>query len=388
MDLQSARANHGKLLGAALAFGSRPRKRAVSQRTAGKVDSLSKINDYLTISSAIPANKRSEDPPPHAVLESEREVATYLEERGVVESDAAVTKLSGGVSANVWLVVDRTRRLVVKQPLLRLNVSELWECTPQRARIEIDALRYVGALTPNSVPKIVNEDHQRCLFVMTAASEKHCVWREELLAGAIDPDIGAEIGTILATWHSRTADDRYIRIRFGDLTVFTALRLEPFHRTVARRCPDLLETIQSRVDELELDRRCLVHGDFSPKNILIGREESWILDMEVAHFGNPVFDVASLLHHLVLKSIHVPSRKNKLRQCGDHFLDAYRCEFGVPASIDESGLSAHVGCLVLARIHGLSPIPYLDVEGRRTAEALGRRLLLEAPRPIDAIWDT
>ena len=53
-------------------------------------------------------------------------------------------------------------------------------------------------------------------------------------------------------------------------------------------------------------RVCLVHGDYAPKNILLGRDGAWILDAEVAHVGNPVFDLAFFLAFPLLTAVQKP----------------------------------------------------------------------------------
>jgi Ser/Thr protein kinase RdoA (MazF antagonist) len=148
---------------------------------------------------------------------------------------------------------------------------------------------------------------------------------------------------------------------------------------MARR-PELAGLVAPYAERLLSDRWCLVHGDFSPKNVLVGDGRLWVIDLEVAHFGNGVFDVAFMLNHLLLKAIRSPADAGALRDCGVAFRNAV-------APRDERDLLGHVGCLMLARVHGKSPAEYLDEEGRAAAGALGESLLREPPPSVEAAWE-
>ena len=90
---------------------------------------------------------------------------------------------------------------------------------------------------------------------------------------------------------------------FDDLEAFEQLRLRPFHETVIERRPELADGIEPLLEELRTDRRCFVHGDYSLKNMLVGPDGNWVLDFEVAHHGNPVFDLGFFLSFVVLSAI-------------------------------------------------------------------------------------
>ncbi len=130
---------------------------------------------------------------------------------------------------------------------------------------------------------------------------------------------------------------------------------------------------------------CLVHGDFSPKNILTNGAREWALDWEVAHLGDPAFDLAFLLTHLITKALHRPECATALRSLGDTFLNAYRSTAARP--IDLPYLGALVAALVLARIDGTSPVGYLDEPARQRARRIATAALAAAQTTPEDIWE-
>jgi 5-methylthioribose kinase len=106
-------------------------------------------------------------------------------------------------------------------------------------------------------------------------------------------------------------------------------------------------------------RLCLVHGDFSPKNVLADGARVSVLDWEVAHYGDPVFDVAFLQAHLLLKAVHRPESSRAYRELADTFLRRYDAAVPDPLRRPDDYLAGQVGCLLLARVDGKSPAEYL-----------------------------
>ena len=330
---------------------------------------------------------------------TEATVADHLRVRGIIGSEPVkVAVLSGGVSSATFLVGEGAVRYVVKQPLPYLAVADEWPARLERAGVEAAALRLLERLTPGHLPRLVDYDPERFVLVMSAAPATWTEWRMALLAGTISVPAASTLGQVLGTWHAATSVDRVDgadlpafaarpsfadRAAFADLTVFAdltgfvELRGDPYHRTVAARRPDLAGPVSDCLADLLAQQRCLVHGDFSPKNVLVDGSSSglWVLDFEVAHAGNPVFDVAFLLHHLVMKSVHlggqVASAPDRLRACAESFVASYADAGGL--ATDEDQVVRHTGALLLARVHGKSPTAYLTPEQAAAVSALGAR---------------
>jgi thiamine kinase-like enzyme len=141
------------------------------------------------------------------------------------------------------------------------------------------------------------------------------------------------------------------RAELADLTFFRELRLDPYFEYLKPKYPEIADVISLLIDELENGKKAFVHGDFSPKNMLTGASQRLIvLDFEVAHWGNPVFDLAFCLAHFLLKGWHLKRKADALSLVAA-FFQGYRS--------DPGNLLPHLGLMLLARVDGKSPVEYL-----------------------------
>jgi tRNA A-37 threonylcarbamoyl transferase component Bud32 len=306
------------------------------------------------------------------------ELPDYLRGRGV---------LTGAypVDAGVFTVDSGGTHVVVKQALSQLKVATTWEADPGRVVVEAEALRVAGAIAPGSVPAVYDLDTERHLLVMERAPAEFRNWKDDLLAGHVDTGVAARLGSLLAAWHAATTGRPGLVERFGDKTGFVELRVEPFYRSVTRKYPALRSRLNALSDRLLQRQVCLVHGDFSPKNVLTDGNREWVLDWEVAHLGDPVFDLAFLLTHLLTKALHRTGSARDYRAAGEAFLHGY-CD-SAPGPIDMPYLAAHIAALLLARVDGTSPVDYLDEPARRRARNVATAALRRRAITPDDIWE-
>jgi aminoglycoside phosphotransferase (APT) family kinase protein len=277
-----------------------------------------------------------------------------------------VTELSGGVSANVFLAEAQGRRVVVKRALERFKVADEWIVPRERVLAEAQALRLMAGLAPGSVPDVLAVDESTFTLVVEAAPKDWRPWKTLLLEGVADTAVAAWLGALLAVLHSADGE-------IGSAVSFEAQRVDPYLRTIQRRHPALANEIGAYIDRLLATRECVVHGDYSPKNVLVGDDGLWVIDWEVVHRGDPAFDLAFMLNHLSLKSIHRPAAHAGYEACAEAFLDAYGRE------VDMQYLFGLVGCLMLARVDGKSPAEYLTEPQRERARSYGIALLSDPP---------
>ncbi|PAK26252.1 hypothetical protein CJD44_11615 [Streptomyces sp. alain-838] len=313
----------------------------------------------------------------------------HLVRRGLASPDSALSirPLTGGVSNDVFSVTGSGIDVVVKRALGRLRVAQPWTADTARLDTEGRALRLAGRLTPASVPK-VHDLHDEYL-VIERAPHTWRTWRDDLLAGAVNLSVAERLGRVLGAWQRTTARDAGLVTGFTDLTVFTQLRVDPFHRTIRERHPDLAEPIDETIDVMAEAHTCLVHGDYTPKNILADPAGArlWVIDWEVAHVGDPAFDPAWTIGHLLLKTVHQPHYGASYAQAAQAFLRALLTETHTAVPLDQAQLVRQTGCLVLARVDGKSPATYLDAEGRERARMLGRDLLQRPPALVTDAWE-
>jgi 5-methylthioribose kinase len=316
--------------------------------------------------------------------------AAYLAGKGVVQNagELNVRELGGGVS-NLVLRIDFNRERhsgwVIKQSLGKLRVRDDWRSDRSRVFREAEAIRLLRpVLGAQAVPELILLDRENFLYVMTAAPEGARVWKDDLLAGQVDLETATMVGNLLATLIRATSADRSLCEPFADRTVFDQLRLDPYYRTTAARHPALRGEFSSLIADCLQVQSALVHGDFSPKNILLHAGGVLLIDFEVVHWGDPAFDAGFLINHLMLKALYRP-------QYASRYLDAVRAFWKpvqpAPGASDpgfERRTVRHLGALMLARIDGKSPVEYLQDEATRDqARALARQLLRERPARLE-----
>jgi hypothetical protein len=313
-------------------------------------------------------------------------VAGYLRGRRVIDSVPVTARaLTGGVSSEVLAVTGDGVDLVVKQALSLLRVEQEWHADPRRILTEAASLRLAATIRPDDVPIVLDVDDSAMTLTITRANRSLRNWKDDLLAGVIDRRTGGRLAAALAAWHTATANQPPLREEFGTAG-FVELRIDPFHRTIRDRHPALATRIDEFADRLLIDRLCLVHGDFSPKNVLADGNQICVLDWEVAHYGDPVFDLAFLQAHLVLKAVHRPADAAAYRSLAIGFLDDYAALVEPALHRPDEYLAGQVACLLLARVDGKSPAGYLTPPERGRVRGLAVHALTRRPG-IARLWD-
>jgi 5-methylthioribose kinase len=294
--------------------------------------------------------------------------------------------LTGGVSSGIYRVDLRSGSYCVKQALPKLKVAKDWHVPVERVFSEIAYLQVVGDIVPRHVPRVLGHDEATKSFVMPFLGPEYRNWKTELLAGRIAPEVAPAMGDVLGRIHAATADDQALAERFATDANFHALRLEPYLAETAREHPALAGTLLALVERTAATRRVLVHGDVSPKNILLGPQGPVLLDAECAWFGDPAFDVAFCLNHFLLKSAHLPSRTAELLAGYRAFVAAYfpHVQWEAAAALEQRVATLLPG-LTLARVDGKSPVEYLGEPQRQAVRAVAIALLQEPPSSLEAI---
>ena len=292
--------------------------------------------------------------------------------------------LAGGVSSDILLAEVAGRRFCLKRALPRLKVAALWEAPVERNAAEAAWLRTVGGWLPDNVPRLLGEDPAEGMFAMEyLPPQDYPVWKNQLRDGEIDEDFAAEVGSRLAVIHCRSARRTDLAAQFANDTTFEPIRIEPYLRATAARHPALADRLEQLAATTLATRQALVHGDISPKNILRGPAGPVFLDAECAWYGDPAFDLAFCLNHLLLKGSWQPQWKARYLACFGRLSQSYLAAVDwEPADAFEARCAALLPGLWLARIDGKSPVEYLTDEPRRQAvrAAAGRFLAQPARR--------
>jgi len=296
----------------------------------------------------------------------------------------AATALTGGVSSDIWKVELDGGPVCVKRALPRLRVAQLWEAPVERNRYEWRWMQVAARIAPGSAPRVLAHDEAGVFAMEFLDGARHPLWKNELRAGRADARFAARVGETLARIHAATAGDAAIADAFATDAGFRAIRLEPYLLATAQRHPDLAARLGALAERTAATRAALVHGDVSPKNILVGKDGPIFLDAECAWYGDPAFDLAFCLNHLLLKCLWVPAATPKFLACFDALAAAY---LAVHASADvEARAATLLPGLLLARVDGKSPVEYLIEEAQKARVREVARALLLAPRDsLDAV---
>jgi aminoglycoside phosphotransferase (APT) family kinase protein len=300
-------------------------------------------------------------------------------------------RLTGGVSSDIWLVSAGSESFCVKRALPQLRVAADWRAPVQRNKFESAWFRTVGAFMPESVPRILYEEQDQAMFAMEyLPPERYENWKQMLALGIVCPETAADIGTRLGRIHSVTSQSRTLPQQFATDAIFHAIRIEPYLLTTAFAHPEIAGKLNALAERTQRTRLALVHGDVSPKNILIGSGVPVFIDAECAWFGDPAFDLCFCLNHMLLKCIMVPASTGEFLKAFQLMSRSYLNEvrWEDPQDFEERAASLLPG-LLLARVDGKSPVEYVKADRQRSlVRQTARKLLLkDSPKQLSFIAD-
>ncbi|HMF20465.1 MAG TPA: aminoglycoside phosphotransferase family protein [Gemmataceae bacterium] len=295
------------------------------------------------------------------------DLLALLEQRGLIRGQGArCSPLGGGVSSDIWLVKDGANKFVVKRALPKLRVSQDWYADVSRNRHEQDYVDYVAEFLPDAVPHIMYRAPEHGFFTMEYLGPEYENWKTMLLGGQAMIEHATQAARILATIHRQSWNDADCRVRFATTPQFYQLRVEPYLLSTALKHPHLRNIFQQEADRLAATSLCLVHGDFSPKNILIGPDRMVLLDCEVAWFGDPAFDVAFLLNHFFLKALLFHKNPQLFLAMAETAHKTYFSELDAERRSNLEERVVHLLLmLLLARVDGKSPVQYLTNQEKK-----------------------
>ncbi len=289
------------------------------------------------------------------------DLIVQLRSAGLIGSDdVRLSPLTGGVSSDIWLVESAVGRCVVKSALARLRVRDEWFADVSRNGVEQAYLSYAAGVVPGAVPRVLAAEPASGWFAMEYLGDGFSNWKQSLLQGDASLLPAQRAGDVLGRLHRASWGDPVARAQFATLGNFHALRIEPYLLTTARRVPAATAFLTTEAERLAGTSLALVHGDYSPKNLLVSADRVVVLDAEVAWFGDPAFDLAFILNHLLLKSLLHHRQPEPLLELVPTFWSAYGAALGANADAElERRFVRLLLCLMLARVHGKSPVEYL-----------------------------
>jgi 5-methylthioribose kinase len=240
---------------------------------------------------------------------------------------------------------DRATSVIIKQalPYVRL-VGESWPLSPERARIESDALALQAQLSPGLVPQLYHYDPALYLTVMEDLRDAQ-IMRKGLIAGQRYPNFAEHIAEFLAQTLFKTSDlyldsaaKKQAVIRFTNpelckLTedvIFTEPYLadapnnrhnpliDPARIAALRANQELLREVRWLKWAFMTRAEAMIHGDLHTGSIMVTPKRAWVIDPEFAFYGPIGFDVGAVLGNLVIAYAAQPGHNPDVQQHADY----------------------------------------------------------------------
>ena len=179
-------------------------------------------------------------------------------------------RLTGGVSSDIWRIdlPDRPdlREARAGEAARRRRLARAGRAQSLRSRLDAARQRR----RPRQPPRPCSARTKPAARWRWSSSPPadHPLWKTQLRDGHADPAFAAQVATSLARIHAATAADPTTAAQFPTDRIFFDIRLEPYLLATARAHPDLAPQLEALVATTQDNKRALVHGDVSPKNIL------------------------------------------------------------------------------------------------------------------------
>jgi len=311
------------------------------------------------------------------------EFARALRELGLADEGETLSgePLAGGVSSDIWCVHTARGPLCAKRALPQLRVAALWLAPIVRNRYEARWMQVANHAVPGSAPSLLGQHAELGVLVMSyLAPADHALWKQQLRDGVARRDTAHAVGATLGRIHAHSAARPGLAAEFDSDAIFFDIRLEPYLLATAATHPVLADALRALVRQTQSHACALVHGDVSPKNILIGPGGPVLLDAECAWWGDPAFDLAFVLNHLLLKCLWTAAAREDFLQCFAALAESYleRVDWE-PREALERRAAALLPGLLLARVDGKSPVEYITDEEQRNVVRRGAGDLLHDP---------
>ncbi len=326
---------------------------------------------------------------------TQEQIASFLVRSKLADPGEAITctPLTGGVSSDIWRVDTRSGAFCLKRALPTLRVAAEWHAPVSRNAYEWAWLKFAAEQVPDNVPTPLAHDPVAGMFAMPYLDAQHFpLWKQQLLDGKVQASAARQVGAVLVKIHAASAGSPQVAARFATDVNFQALRLDPYLVSMSTRHPDLADRLLALVAQTRSHPLALVHGDVSPKNILLGPHGPVFLDAECAWYGDPAFDIAFCLNHLLLKCLVHRDLSHQYLASFEAFCEGYfPGAHWEPRQALALRAAALLPGLLLARVDGKSPVEYLvgdlakQAFVRKTARAMLQQSLPE-PGSVASAW--
>ena len=296
--------------------------------------------------------------------------------------------LTGGVSSDIWCIETEKGFVCAKRALSKLRVAADWHAPVERNLFEARWLQVARQASIGCAPELLGQHPELGVLVMQYLNPAHYrLWKQELHAGNADAQTAHAMGQVLSKIHSYAARNSELANEFLTDKIFFEIRLAPYLLATAERHPKLAHALETLVFQTQSHAKTLVHGDVSPKNILLGPQGPVLLDAECATWSDPAFDLAFCLNHLLLKCLWTPSSSSDFLHCFGVLTNSYlkSVDWELASALEARAARLLPG-LLLARVDGKSPVEYVTEEHQRdNIRRVATALLIKPPSYLQEI---
>lgn len=300
---------------------------------------------------------------------------------------SSIEPLTGGISSEIALLSVGDKKICVKFALEKLNVAQDWRAQTKRNHAEYQWLLFASTVVNGVSPALYGCSDVLFGFAMDFIEGPDVYqWKDALLKGKRNSGEAGKVGEVLGKIHQASAVSKEVNEKFQNQEDFYSLRLDPYLNYTKTQHPKLADELSQLISMLNSNCRVLLHGDVSPKNILFKQGKPILLDAECATMGDPSFDVAFCLNHLVLKAIHLRLRRKALLKSINEFWAAYQThvKWEIVANL-EKRICKLLPALMLARVDGKSPVEYLNENEQKFVRVNAASLLKDQTSTLDAL---
>ena len=273
-------------------------------------------------------------------------------------------KLTGGVSSEVYHVRTNKNNYCIKRSLKRLLVKKKWIANTNRIKFEYLWLKHCQNILKRNIPNTYEFNDKKKYIVMEyLKTSQYKTLKQLYFKRIININTIKLISKHLYKIHSNSSNYKTKKTFEGNYKNFYDLRLDPYFNEVGRVYPKYKEYIKKINENYIKNSSTLVHGDFSPKNILVDKNKIIYLDAECCNFGDPVFDLVFFTNHLLIKSIYFKDKSQEFIKLYVSFYKEYLSNLSTKnfnSYIDR--IIKMTPIMLLSRIDGKSPVEYIIKE--------------------------
>jgi 5-methylthioribose kinase len=319
-----------------------------------------------------------------------------LEHRGLLSGGRDAARIESAGSGNINFV--RRVRLadgtsfVVKHARPTLERFPQYAAPVERLLFEHRYVERVKELLGREslLPRILHFDETLPLLVLEDLGPGPDL-DSALAAGAVPLDALRELGGFLASVHVASAPRAAELVLLFENMGMQALHGEhifalpyqpndfPLDPAIRQAADRILRHagLHERIAKLRAlyyeERRALVHADVQSSNLLLRGGRLRLLDAEIAHFGDPAFDLGTALAHVWVHAAIDPERSD-VRAAADALLESYAKAGGSDEALARA--PAHAGVEMLRRTIGAARF------ARGTDPAAAERILAYGARLV------